>query len=370
MKKSKMIRIMLIVLIVLQVVLCCACSLFPDEDELEAPVLKTPKPVSYNYFEVVNEPLIKGSSGYGSVTSIYYYRHSFPTSGGTIKALYVSLGQYVNKGDLLMETDNSSLELEYLQSQIDYTAAQELFSQQQADFDKGLISKNQFRIDQLQYQIVEKKFNNLSSSYQNTQLKAEVSGKIVYINTEYTTNTSKQVVAGETMIAIDNESEEYTYLVFDKSQEAIADSNAIPQQFRIGTKLKLSLIPSDSDPNPIEFEGVIVGTDSIIKSTGISYVDTAKYYCKITSYPNYGNDPNRQVVSGTVVRYTYVEDSRESCLQIPVSACYSYNGKHYVYMLDKKTNLKKEVYIDLGIANDSRVEVLSGLKKGDRIIVG
>ena len=370
MKKGIIVKLILLVLTAAAVLAASGCGLFPKEDNIKAPALKTPKPVEYNFYQVVKGNIIKGSSGTGSMTSIYYYKHAFPSSGGIIRAIHVSLGQYMNKGDLLVETDNSSLELDYLEATIAYTESKEKFDAIAARYNRGEVGETEFRIEQLKFQYVETKYRNLKNAYENTKLVAQVSGKVVYINTEYTTNTNKEIVAGETIVAIDSADDKYMFLVFDKSVEAMNDSSATPQQFRVGTVLTLSLNPSKTDPDPIKFEGVIVGTDQIIKDTGIGYIDTAKYYCKLTSYPDYGGDESRQISTGTLIRYTYVEDSREDVLIIPLSACYEYNGKHYVYMLDYSTNLKKEVYVELGLANETYVEVVSGLHKGDRIITG
>jgi len=368
MKRRTVLRITVGLLSLVLMLVTASCGLFPSEDNIEAPALKTPKPVEYHFYQVVKGDIIKGSSGTGSMTSVYYYEHSFPTSGGYIKSIYVTMGQYVNKGDLLVETDNSSLELDYLQASIDYTKAKEEFDKQTASYNNGGLTDTEYRICELEYQYVATKYEHLKSAFENTQLVAQVSGKVVYLNTSYTTNTDKEIVAGETIVAIDSESDEYMYLVFDKSKEAISDSDATPQQFRIGTVLTLQLQATDSDPNPIQFEGVIVGTDQIIKDTGVAYVDSSRYYCKITSYPDYGGASDRTISSGTIIRYTYIEDARTDVLIIPLSTVYEYNGKHYVYMLDATTNLKKEVYVELGLSNDSYVEVVSGLKKGEMII--
>lgn len=369
MKKKILFRLICVLIVaVMASAIFASCGLFPSENNIEAPALKTPKPVEYKFYSVAKGNIVKGSSGTGSMTSIYYYKHAFPSSGGVIRAIYVSLGQYVNKGDLLVETDNSSLELDFLEASIEYTEAKDKFDTITAQYNRGEVDQTSFRIEQLKYQYVEAKYTNLKNAYENTKLVAQVSGKVVYINTEYTTNTNKEIVAGETIVAIDSEEEKYMYLVFDKSLEAQKDSSATPQQFKVGTVLTLSLNPTKADPNPIQFEGVIVGTDQIIKNTGIGYLDTAKYYCKLTSYPDYGFDESRKITSGTLIRYTYVEDSREDVLIIPINTCYEYNGKHYVYMLDYSTNLKKEVYVELGLSNDSYVEVISGLRRGDRIV--
>ena len=314
------------------------------------------------------------TSGLQNITRIWSSFHFLPRDLYAVRAKAPK--KYLDKyrlicgtnSDLLVETDNSSLELDFLEASIDYTQAKAQFDKTVAEYNKGNVDQTTFRIEQLKYQYVEAKYTNLKNAYENTKLVAQVSGKVVYVNTDYTTNTNKEIVAGETIVAIDSEDEKYMYLVFDKSLEAQRDSSATPQQFKVGTVLTLSLNPSKEDPNPIQFEGVIVGTDQIVKDTGIGYLDSAKYYCKLLSYPDYGFDESRRIASGTLIRYTYVEDSRQDVLIIPINTCYEYNGKHYVYMLDYNTNLKKEVYVELGLSNDSYVEVVSGLKRGDRIV--
>ena len=182
MKKGIILKTLIFVLTaVMAAGIAAGCNLFPSEDNIVAPALKTPKPVEYQFYSVVKGDIIKGSSGTGSMTSIYYYKHAFPTSGGIIKAVYVSLGQYVNKGDLLVETDNSSLELDFLEASIEYTQAKATFDNMVAEYNKGNIDQTAFRIEQLKYQYIEAKYTNLKNAYENTKLVAQVSGKVVYV---------------------------------------------------------------------------------------------------------------------------------------------------------------------------------------------
>ena len=51
------------------------------------------------------------------------------------------------------------------------------------------------------------------------------------------------------------------------------------------------------------------------------------------------------------------------------SAYFEYDGTTYVYILDETTNLKKEVVVELGMRNQTRVEVISGLEAGDLIVM-
>lgn len=358
----KLNKILLTVLIsILIVVSLSACALFPEQEEPAMPTLKTPKPISYAFCEVVEANLESKIVGTGTVTSIYYTKHSFPTSGGHIKGLYVTLGQEVKKGDLLVELDNSSLEMEYLQARIDYERVKETFKQQKKDHDAGRLSDTEYRIAELIYESTEKTYLNYKTAYENTTLYAQVSGKVVYINTEYTKASGSEIVAGDPVIAIDSQDPKYTYVVFNKTFTS-SGKEYVPEQFRIGAKLTLNEWYDDDDGTAEYFSGTMVGTDQIIKDTGLNYVSSATFYCRM-------ENPPKSVKHGDTVRYSYTVFSREKVLQIPISAYFEYDGTAFVYMLDENTNLKKEVTIELGMRNETHVEVISGLKAGDMIVM-
>ncbi len=347
---------------VLVVVMLTSCSLFPSQDEPAMPTLKTPKPIKYAFFQVEKADLESKIEGTGTVTSIYYTTHSFPTSGGKLKGLYVSLGDTVEKGQLLLELDNSAIEMDYLQATIDYELGKETFAEAKADHKAGLISDTEYRIEELTFQSIEKTYTNLKTTYENTKLYAKVSGKVVYINTAYTTATGKDIVAGDPVIAIDSQDDKYTYVVFDKSFNSEGQEYT-PEQFRIGAKLRLNEWFSDDEiKDIIYFDGEMVGTDQIIKDTGLNYVSNATYYCRMINPPD-------TIAHGDTVRYSYTVFSREDVLQIPTSAYFEYDGTTYVYILDETTNLKKEVVVELGMRNQTRVEVISGLEAGDLIVM-
>lgn len=360
--KNLKIRALLILLVLVQaLVMFSGCSLFPEEDEPDVPALKTPQPVKYSFFRVKKDTLSNTVTGVGKVASIYYTNHAFPTSGGTLKAIHVTLGQYVEKGQLLLELDNSNLEIQYLQAEIDYEKEKSEFQSADEAYRRGEISAAKHRVAQLQLQMKQRAYESLKYSYENTMLYAKVSGKIVYINTSYTSSSSpKEIVAGEPVIAIDSENEKYTYLLFDRTD---TNEDYLPQQFRVGETLNLKQV--DNKGNPVEgaadFTGTIVGTDAIIKDTGLTYVSQSSYYCKMYRVPE-------GVKIGSSVRYTYTEYSIEDCLVIPTSALFEFNGNTFVYMLDPNTNLKKEVPVQIGFRTSTQAQVLDGLKENDVII--
>lgn len=275
----------------------------------------------------------------------------------------MTLGDTVTKGQTLIELDNSDLEIQYLQAEIDYEKQKLTFEAQERAYRNGSITEGEYRIAELELKSAGKKYEDLKLAYENTQLKATVSGKVVYINTAYTAAAEpKEIVGGEPMIAIDSEDPKYTYVVFDK---AGSNEEYAPQQFRVGETLTLTQVDSKGViiPETQPFTGTIVGTNTVIKDTGLSAVSEDVYYCKMENQPE-------GIELGSTVKYDYTEFEIENCLIIPASALYEFNGNQFVYMLDSNTNLKKEVPVEIGYRTSSQAQVLDGLKAGDLIIEG
>ncbi len=355
---KKSYRILIAIIIIVQAAIALSgCSIFPTEEEPDVPALKTPKPIEYSFYQVKKGTLTSSTAGIGTVNSIYYTAQSFPVNGSRFKALYVELGQYVKEGDLLMELDNSDLEIDYLQAELAYERQKMVFEDQQAQYNNGSISDTAYRVAELELENARKQYESIKAAYEGTKLYAKVSGKVVYINSAYTAATeAKEIVAGETMIAIDPENPDYIYLEFDKS--GTVTENA-PQQFRIGAKLTLTLLDNAGKPvvGVDQFQGTVVSIDSL----GASADTSNKYYCKM-------ENPPAEVVVGSSVRYDYTEYSIEDCLIIPTSALYEFNGNQFVYMLDSDTNLRVQVPVQIGYRTSSQAQVLDGLKAGDVII--
>ena len=343
--------------------LAAGCALLPSEDEGAAPILKTPKPITYNEYKVERGDLYMGTTGVGRVASVYYTKHAFETAGAKVKAFHVTLGDTVRKGDILVELDNTELEEQYIRAKIAYEREQIKFEQYTREYNAGTRSALDYRLNELDFQSVERDYQIAEAAYENTVLYAKESGVVVYLNTAYSAGSDpdKTVVAGETMVAIDNQDKKYLYVEIAKDAEAANDATmAVPSQFGVGAQITLTRTAGDGTKT--EFQGKIVSTSTVINDTGLSYVSDATYYCQMI-------DPPRDIQAGDAVSYTYVEASSLNCLQVPVAACHQYNGRTFVYMLDSN-NLKKEVYIETGLASALKVEVKEGLSEGDIIILG
>lgn len=365
MKKFTTKILVLVLALVQAMVVFGGCALFPSEEEPEIPSLKTPKPVEYTFCTVRKGTLKSTVSGTGKVSSIFYTEQSFKQGGGKVKELHVTLGQYVEKGQPLVEIENTEVEEKYLEAEIEYQKKKLENQTKAAQYRNGSISELEYHISELELKNAKLRYDDLKEAYEQTILCAEVAGKIVYINTKYTTGTATEIVGGDTIVAIDSEDPKFTFVLFER-----LTANGVeytPTQFRIGEKLNLTA--ADSNGNVLSsaeaFTGEIVGTDAMIKDFQIELGQVVEkyYFCKM-------ENPPEGIKHGDVVKYDYTEFVVEDCLIIPTSALYEFNGETFVYKLDASTNLKKEVPVQIGYRTSSQAQVLDGLKVGEIIIEG
>jgi len=71
---------------------------------------------------------------------------------------------------------------------------------------------------------------------------------------------------------------------------------------------------------------------------------------------------------GTMGTMKLIVDSREGVLNIPKNAVHSADGKSYVYVLGEN-NMREIKWIETGLFGDQNVEVISGLTRGEKVVV-
>ena len=99
-----------------------------------------------------------------------------------------------------------------------------------------------------------------------------------------------------------------------------------------------------------------------IQSYGRSAEVNNSYIPVVFEFNNTGD-----VVQGSYAEIYLITQERENVLTLPLTALTEEQGVHYIYMqVDKEGYRKQEV--TLGESDGERVEILSGLKKGDKVV--
>ena len=99
-----------------------------------------------------------------------------------------------------------------------------------------------------------------------------------------------------------------------------------------------------------------------IQSYGRSAEVNNSYIPVVFEFNNTGD-----VVQGSYAEIYLITQERENVLTLPLTALTEEQGVHYIYIqVDKEGYRKQEVI--LGESDGERVEILSGLKKGDKVV--
>lgn len=293
---------------------------------------------------------------------------SFAVSGKLVSQVYVSVGDRVEKGEILAELGNGGLndrieELEYQiarnQQLLEYSLVNEeneiialrlqyeYYTRQTKDDEKALEEaieqvQTRYRHEREDYQdaidLDNMELQILRQEAGTSVVRAGINGTVEWIETDLRDSTSvkdkviMRIVDGsECLFAIPN-------LVW-----APLFSEGVPVDMEISlgeSKGSYKLIPYHMD----EWE----------EQERLMFIFAEGYEANI-----------EMGTSGTI---TVVIESRENVLQVPNRAVHTADGKSFVYCLGED-NMREVRWVETGVYGDKNVEILSGLAEGERVIL-
>ncbi len=126
----------------------------------------------------------------------------------------------------------------------------------------------------------------------------------------------------------------------------------------------------DAFAQKTQVSGRVVESSPLPKSTGPEWLQTGTkaydLYVGIDWEAN-GLTPGKEVRPGMGGKVTLLLDEIENALTIPVLSVYNKKNRYYCMKLQNGTPTETE--ITLGKMNESRVQVLSGLNEGDKVLL-
>ena len=125
-----------------------------------------------------------------------------------------------------------------------------------------------------------------------------------------------------------------------------------------------------------DFDNLVIGNSADIKIGQYSYQGTLKSVNKIAVLNQKGNpvigaeihvdNPDENICIGVSAKVELAVADKEMVLCIPSEVVNTSADGDFVYVLRDGTVEKQE--IELGIASDSKVEVVKGLQEGDKVV--
>lgn len=308
------------------------CYFFPSEEELLEPPTVAIEDVAYSTYTARIKTIEDKVTAAGYVTSKHEYEASFPESGGTLKKIYVTPGQFVEEGELLAELDTGDLEY--------------LTEQQRLIVQKAALTANSSKSAQLDYEMQQNTLKEYERRLANSRLYSGMSGQVCFTESLKPGST---VTAYKTVVK-----------VVDPENLFIKYTSNSLKAFRLNAEVVITVGGED-------FAGYVSKTPTdVIEGLYDEYPalaeDTESIFCEFTDgLPSF-------LTIGTVADIAAISAVHENVVVISKNLVKTDGERTYVTILDENEN-KKEVDVVTGIQNATEIEIVSGLNAGDKVVV-
>lgn len=311
------------------------CFFFPAEEELLQPPTVAVEDIAYSTYIAKSKTIEDKTVAAGYVICKTQYNAGFPESGGSMKKIYVTPGQYVEQGDLLAELDTGDLPYRYEQQKLIVEKAQLIYNSTGS------------AADRLDYEMEKNTLDEYERQMNNSRIYAGMSGQVCYIQS---LNPGDTVTAYKTIVRI-----------VDPTQICVQYSSSTNmKRFPLGQEVTITIggedLPAYVAKTPTEaVDGVYDEFPDILS-------DTSSVYCEFT-----GDLPSFLTV-GQTADITAVYATHENAVVISKTLVKTDGDRTYVTILDENDN-RVEVDVTVGIENSTEAEILTGIKAGDRVVV-
>ena len=273
-----------------------------------------------------------------------------------VKKIRYREGDYVKKGDLLIELDDvqasATRDLAFAnleQTEQDLRRAEKLYEQ-------NLISQENFERVELSYKTAKASYEQALDTYRKTRIYSPISGKIMKVNVEEgeTAVMGALNYGGTVMMTVADMSQMIAVVRIDETDvpdvrvgehaEVIAD--ALPDSVYNGTVIKVGLMPIQSQ----------LSTDEV-----------TDFEVEIELH-----DFSSLLRPGMNVKSDIITSEKKDIMKIPIQA----SGKREiddelvetVFLIENGRAVLKEIVP--GVSSDEETEIMSGIEEGDTVVTG
>lgn len=330
-------NILLTITVVLMFVFS-GCTFFPKEEEVLAPPIKEPDKITYETVAAKRgdiENVIRVAGTFVSVSQKDLY---YQDRGGRLKEIHAVLGDDIKKGDLIAELETDAIENDIQLQEIALKRAEITYDNAKARYDIEGGSKTEMELDQLDVEANRIRLSNLKKELERTKLVASIDGKVAYLTD---IKLGEYVNAHQTIARI-----------ADPTQLQLAYSENDVGSFELGMEV-------DVDYGGEHYVGNVVMTPNSMPEDADEQL---KNSVRITV-----NDLPADVSIGKAATIRLTLEKQSNVIIIPKQVVNNFGNRKFVNVL--KDNIREERDIEVGIENNTEVEVIKGLEEGELIIV-
>ena len=261
-----------------------------------------------------------------------------PDVSGRVTAVYFKEGSNIGQGSLLLKLYDGDLQAQLQKLNIQLKTAQQTTTRYEALLKIGGVSQQEYDMQMLSVNTIKADMNIVQTSISKTSLRAPFSGKI-----GITTITKGAFISPQTLIA-----------TLRKVSQLKLDFT-VPEQY--GNKMKNgSAVNFTVEGSGDIYHAVISATENIIAEENRSLRVIANV-----------SRPGNQLIAGAFAKVKVPLGDNNNALMIPSQSVIPDARNKKVIVL--KDGLASMQVVTLGFRDSAKVEITSGLKAGDTILV-
>lgn len=353
--------------LLLAVSMLSGCSSTENEDENLILIEKEQEPLAYEMEAASVADVRKTEKTRCTYQQVLDESLSFSVSGKRVAKVYVEEGDIVTKGQLLAELDignakeqirdleyriaRNELQLQYIDinEQNDISSAWLRYGYQtgKTAADEKATKENVANIQQRYRYSREDCQDAITLDKKQLEiLKQDVKQSSIYAGMDGSVSSIKKKLEGSTTVR----DEEVIKIIDSTDCLFVVEDISLKDCFQEGVESELNLA-----------YGTGAGNYNVVPYNMESWTD--KLWFSIA-----GDTSNVNIEVGVSGTLKYITGFRSQVLSVPVQAVHQADGKSFVYVLGD--NQMREVkWIETGLFGDDRVEVISGLTEGEKVII-
>lgn len=332
-------------------ILCTGCQLMPEEEMYqEPPVLYSHETKEYHQETVVRGDLTLGTTVTCTYMAAKQEQLGFTIGGEYIDQIYVSEGQQVQKGELLAELVYDNLKEEILEMEYECKVLslqkehllENIKLDQQIEEPESVAERYAKQLQEAEdaIYVAELRLDELKKDLQQRQIYAGMDGTAVYVKK---IKDGSRSTGGENIITI---ADIDTNVFLVEGEEA--------QYFTPGMHTTVKC-----GKNLYEVD--------VVEAAELGLAESQKDHA-LTAYLRL-SQPDPTLEDGKKGKIEVILETRSDVLYVPKGAVKTADGKKLVYTLDEN-GLRVMQNVEVGLKTDEYIEIISGLKEGDPIIIG
>lgn len=329
-----------------------------------------------------------------------------PKISGTVKKVYVSLGDTVKAGDILFEIDDTEWRLKAEQAEASLASAEANYeksiggsleneiSQLQSTvntyeiqykdllkelentktlYERGAVSKQE--LDDLQSSVNKAKLQldtareNLKLTQEKIAKETEKSGKASVLQAQAELETARTQL-GYTKVKAEIDG---IISACDITEGSTVTTQSAAMKIANMDKVKLSFNISDDAINKVSvgskaYITISAASDTPYEGTVTNISPAADSQTMLYPVEIYIDNVDHRIKPGMFASVNLVLNKKENTISVPLNAVIEKNNEKYVYIVDDNNIAHKKI-VETGIRNDTSIEILSGVKTGDLVVI-